>query len=43
LISNQLKLWILIERSLKKYREEFFFSKLQTGGLNGDGAINCKV
>jgi hypothetical protein len=32
-----LKLWIKIERSIKKYRRGFFFSKLQNGGLNGDG------
>jgi hypothetical protein len=40
LIANQLKLWIKIESSIKKYRRRIFFSKLQNGGLNGDGAFN---
>jgi hypothetical protein len=34
----QLKLWISMERSIKKYRTRFFFSELQNGGLNEDGA-----
>jgi hypothetical protein len=34
--ANQLKLWISIERSIKKNVADFFFSILQNGGLTED-------